>query len=114
MKLEHLQVKNFNFVGLNSQTEGDISFFGKTYFFGTHTGTITQEDSETISMHEESEISGNLIASYANVFGKVKGDILAHEKVELFSGSEVRGNIKSKNIQIHPGATVYGELETLV
>lgn len=113
MKLEHLQVKNFNFIGINSQTEGDISFFGKTYHYGKHTGTITQEDSEVLCIQSESELLGNLTATNASIFGKVTGDILAHEQVEIFSGAQIQGKIKSKNIKIHPGAVVLGELETL-
>ena len=29
MKPEHLEVKNFNFIGLNSETTGEVTYFGE-------------------------------------------------------------------------------------
>ena len=85
MKIEHLRnLKNFNFVGINTETTGDVTYFGKTYYFGKHQGNITQADSNEITIHEEGELIGDLKAANANIFGKVTGNIHISGTLNIF------------------------------
>ena len=113
MKLDHLEIKNFNFVGLNSQTSGEITFFGKTYFYGKHQGNIVQADNDQITIHAEAELIGDLRAENASVFGKVNGNINISGTLNVFSGGVVEGTIRSKNLNIHPGAIIIGEMNSV-
>jgi cytoskeletal protein CcmA (bactofilin family) len=112
MNPDHFQVKNFNFIGLNSQTDGDLSFYGKTYFFGKHQGNIFQLDEDDMTIQQEAEINGDLTAHNANIYGRISGNITISGTLNIFSGGVVEGSIKTQNLNIHPGALISGEINS--
>ena len=113
MKIDHLEIKNFNFIGLNSDSKGDLVFYGKTYFFGKHVGNLTQQDDNELSLHEESEIVGNITSDIIHIYGNIKGDIRANKVLNAYSGAVVEGDIFAKNFNIHPGAIIKGNINSL-
>ena len=113
MKNNHLELKNFNFIGLNSETKGDVLYYGKTYVFGKHDGNITQVDENEINIQEEADINGDLTASYSNIFGKITGNIAVSETLNIYSGSVINGSIRAKRLNIHPGAQIIGEIHSI-
>ena len=112
MRENHLELKNFNFIGINSESRGDVFYFGKTYVFGKHDGNITQADENEINIQEEAELNGDLSASFGNIFGKVTGNIVVSDTLNIFSGSVINGSVRAKNLNIHPGAQVIGEIHS--
>lgn len=54
------------------------------------------------------EISGNITSHFCNISGRVIGDIIAIDYVELKSTAVVEGNIRAKSISIHAGAVING------
>ena len=113
MKFEHLEIKNFNFIGINSQTSGNVCYYGKTYYFGSHEGNIHQIDDCEINIQHEADIKGDLNAINANIYGKIHGNLEISGTLNIFSGGSVEGVIRAKNLNIHPGANVSGEIHSI-
>lgn len=54
------------------------------------------------------EISGNITSHLSNISGKVNGDIIAIDYVEVQSTAVISGNIRAKSLCIKPGAVING------
>lgn len=54
------------------------------------------------------EVSGNITSHYCNISGKVIGDIIAIDYVEVKSTAVIEGSIRAKSISIQPGAVING------
>ena len=113
MKDNHLQVKNFNYQGINTDSSGDLHYRGKTYFYGKHIGDITQLDNEEFIAFQESELQGNLKGINVTIQGCITGDIEASERLTLTSTALIKGNLKSKNFEISPGAKIQGQISSM-
>jgi cytoskeletal protein CcmA (bactofilin family) len=75
-------------------------------------GNLEQPDGNArwIVIGTKGEVHGDIRAQNVSVAGKVLGNIVASESIELLEGSEVRGNITHKSINVEPGASVHGQL----
>ena len=62
----------------------------------------------TIKIANGSVIIGNVIATSAVVAGAVKGDIDVHGPVIVDGTAVVKGDIKSRSVQINNGAAIEG------
>ena len=54
---------------------------------------------------------GKLVADSVIVAGTVNGDIVAHEKIEILSGSKIIGNLSCPVIAIETGAVHEGHMD---
>lgn len=54
--------------------------------------------------------TGKLIADIVVVAGKVHGDIMAREKIEVLNGAHIQGNLESPVIAMETGAIHEGHL----
>ena len=113
MKIDHLEIKNFNFFGVNTEGEGELSLYGKTYFYGKHVGNISQEDDNDATFDEECEIHGNIFGQKIIIRGKVNGSIIAKETLTVSAGAKITGDISAKHFNIHPGAKIRGSVKSL-
>lgn len=66
-----------------------------------------------LTVSETATVRANVRASSVRVFGRVLGDISAEGKIELHSGSQVRGNIKAKRLLIQDGVIFDGRCAML-
>ena len=75
-------------------------------------GNLAQQDGNGrwIIIGHSAEVHGDIRAQNISVAGKVIGNIVASESIELIDGCEVRGNITHKSINIEPGASLHGQL----
>ncbi len=75
-------------------------------------GNLAQQDGHGrwIIIGHTAEVHGDIRAQNISVAGKVIGNIVASESIELIDGCEVRGNITHKSINIEPGASLHGQL----
>tara|TARA_X000000950_G_C13852350_1_gene635062 strand:+ start:915 stop:1256 length:342 start_codon:yes stop_codon:yes gene_type:complete len=113
MKIDHLEIKNFNFFGINTEGEGELSLYGKTYFYGKHIGNISQEDDNEATFDEECEINGNIFGRKIIIRGKITGSVIAKEVLTISAGATVTGDVSAKNLDIHPGAKIKGNIKSL-
>lgn len=94
-------------IGKGTKIDGTITIEGSTRIDGTVTGKLESNDSVTVGPTgsvKTAEIRAKIII----VGGKVEGNLLADEKVELQSKCEVIGDITSKSLLVEHGAIFHG------
>lgn len=94
-------------IGRGTKIDGTINIEGSTRIDGTVTGKLESNDSVTIGPTgsvKAAEIKAKVII----VGGKVEGNLVADEKVELQSKCEVVGDISSKSLLVEHGAIFHG------
>lgn len=93
-------------IGKDSKIEGSIEVDGGLRVDGTVKGKISATD--TLSVGESGMIEAEVDVKIAVISGKVMGNILAHEKIELQSKATVDGDITTKNLIVEEGAIFHG------
>jgi len=94
-------------IGKGTKIDGTITIEGSTRIDGTVTGKLDCNDSVTIGPTgsvKTAEIKAKVII----VGGRVEGNLLADEKVELQAKCEVVGDISSKSLLVEHGAIFHG------
>ena len=94
-------------LGKGTQLEGTLTVNGGIRIDGEIRGKVTCTD--TISVGSDGVIEADLEAKHAIIGGKVKGNILASEKLELKSTSVVIGEITSKSLVVEEGSVFHGK-----
>jgi cytoskeletal protein CcmA (bactofilin family) len=54
------------------------------------------------------EIDADVVAARVSVKGTIRGDITASERIELFSGATIGGNIRTPDLIVQSGSTFTG------
>lgn len=98
--------------GSATRIEGTVHIEESVRIDGRIEGNLDQPDGNArwIVIGPKGEVHGDIRAQNVSVAGKVFGNIIASESIELLEGSEVRGNITHKSINVEPGASVHGQL----
>jgi cytoskeletal protein CcmA (bactofilin family) len=96
---------------LNSDVEikGDLKFSGEMSFDGKIDGDVRGEGA--LILGEPSVVNGNVEAVSAVVRGKVNGNIVTKEKLEIKGKSELFGDIRAAKLSIEEGVTFVGKAE---
>ena len=99
-------------LGAATRLEGTLHVDESVRIDGKLEGNLEQVDgnSRWIIIGPGGEIHGDIRAQNISIAGKVIGNIIASESIELINGCEVRGNITHKSITVEPGASVHGQL----
>ncbi len=87
--------------------EGTIEFSQPLLVKGSVSGAIKTESDLYVS--DTAEIAANISAARVSVKGTVRGDIDATERIELFSGATIVGNITSPDLIIQSGSHFTGK-----
>lgn len=99
-------------LGAATRLEGTLHVDESVRIDGKLEGNLEQSDgnSRWIIIGPGGQIHGDIRAQNISIAGKVIGNIIASESIELIDGCEVRGNITHKSITVEPGASVHGQL----
>ncbi len=99
-------------IGADTQIMGDVRFKGGFHIDGCITGNVdAPADSDaTLSISDGGVIEGSVSAPHVILNGAVKGDIQAHERVELGATAKVAGNVYYSIIEMAIGAEINGKL----
>ncbi len=99
-------------IGRNTSVEGGLHFIGGLYIDGRVNGSVTADagGDAMLSISEHGEIEGEVRVPHVVVNGRLIGDILDAQKVELLPSARVQGNIHYKVLQMAAGAAVTGKL----
>ncbi len=89
--------------------EGEMSFDEPVLIKGTFRGHINSGTSLYIG--ETAQVTADVHAELVSVQGKLKGEIAASRRLELFSGSQVRGSVTSPDIIMQSGAELNGTVK---
>jgi cytoskeletal protein CcmA (bactofilin family) len=89
-----------------SKISGKLSFDGPTRIDGQVDGEIFGKDSLTIG--ESAVVTAQLKAAAIIVAGKVSGDIIATQRIEVRPSARVIGNLTAPILVVHEGALFEG------
>lgn len=90
----------------------DIDFQGKLTFSeplmikGRFSGEI--QSTNNLYIGKDAVVKAQIEANLISLKGKVKGNVKAHERVELFSSASVDGDISAPNMVMESGCRING------
>lgn len=96
----------FTFLGKGAQFKGIINFEGTIRIDGRLEGEIHTKG--TLMVGEHAVIEGDISADVVVSGGRINGNIVASEKVQLLSAGIVTGTIKTPLLSIEEGVHLYG------
>src|SRR6266436_7670710 len=96
---------------LNSDVEikGTLKFSGELTFDGNLDGDINSEGS--LNLGDNAVVKGNLNVHNVVVRGKINGNIVAKEKIDIKSKAELFGDVRTPKLVIEEGVTFVGKSE---
>src|SRR5258708_24897134 len=96
---------------LNSDVEikGAIKFSGELTFDGKLDGDINSEGS--LALGDNAVIKGNINVNTVVMRGKINGNVIAREKIEIKSKTELFGDVRAPKLVIEEGVTFVGKTE---
>jgi len=100
---------NYTIFHEKSSFHGTLNFSNPLKISGKFEGEIN--GSNLLLIEKEAKIDAAINVTHLIVFGKVTGNIIASEKVELREGAIVTGNIKTPNLEVDDGVLFEGQCE---
>jgi len=96
---------------LNSDVEikGDLRFAGEMTFDGKIEGEIRGDG--LLNLGESSVVNGNVDTQSAVLRGKINGNVVTKDKLEIKGKSELFGDIRAPKLTIEEGVTFVGKAE---
>ena len=96
---------------LNSDVDikGTLKFSGELTFDGKLDGDISSEG--TLNLGDNAVIKGNINATSVIVRGKITGNVVAREKIDIKARTELFGDIKAPRLAIEEGVTFVGKTD---
>ena len=90
---------------------GDVQFIGGLHLDGMIEGAISADGADAVlTLSEKGRVAGEIRASNAVINGRVQGDIVVAERLELASGARIEGNVYYKVLEMAAGAQVNGKM----
>ena len=86
--------------------DGEIRFSRPLLIKGKVQGIVTSDTD--LYVHAGALVAATLTARKVSVKGEVRGDIKAHERLELFSSARVTGNIETPDLIMQSGCRLNG------
>jgi cytoskeletal protein CcmA (bactofilin family) len=99
-------------VGAATRIIGDVQFTGGFHVDGCVKGNVDApaDSGSTLSVSDGGIVEGSVAVPNVILNGTVKGDILAHERIELGATAKVTGNVYYGLIEMAIGAEINGKL----
>jgi cytoskeletal protein CcmA (bactofilin family) len=99
-------------IGSGTRIIGDVQFAGGFHVDGHVKGNVDApaDSGATLSVSDSGVVEGSVAVPNVILNGTVKGDILAHERVELGATARVTGNVYYALIEMEMGAEITGKL----
>jgi len=96
---------------LNSdvQVKGTLKFSGDLTFDGKLEGDINTEG--TLNLGDNAVIKGTIDVGSVVVRGKITGNIIAKDKIDIKAKSELFGDVRAVKLVIEEGVTFVGKSE---
>src|SRR2546425_9818512 len=96
---------------LNSDVElkGTLKFSGDLTFDGKIDGDINSEG--TLHLGENAVLKGNINVASVVLRGKINGNVIAKDKIDIKSKTELFGDIRAPKLVIEEGVTFVGKTE---
>ncbi|MEY2408282.1 MAG: hypothetical protein QOF48_952 [Verrucomicrobiota bacterium] len=98
-----------NVLNTDVEIKGNLKFAGELTFEGKLEGEINTDG--TLHLGDSAVVNGNINAGSVIVRGKINGNIVAKEKIEIKSKTELFGDVRSSKLVIEEGVTFVGKTE---
>lgn len=100
---------DFTVFSEKSEFNGFLEFKKPLKICGKFEGEIN--GSALLLVDKNAEVKAHVDVPFLIVFGKIIGNIVASEKVELREGASVVGNIRTPNLEVADGVVFEGQCE---
>ena len=97
------------YMGEYTVFKGALSFEGTVRIDGKFEGQVHTTD--TLIIGETGDIAADIEAGMVICKGKMKGTIIAAQKVEMHTSSRITGNVKTPALNIELGAVLVGNCD---
>ena len=99
-------------VAADTSVRGDVQFSGRLYVSGTVEGNIAAKDeaSATLFVDEGGSVEGDIRAANVIIAGRVEGNVLAGERLEVTATGRIRGEMSYRQIGVELGGLVNGKI----
>lgn len=98
-----------NVLSSDVEIKGNLKFTGELTFEGKLEGEIHSDGA--LNLGDTAVVNGNINVNTVVVRGKVNGNVIAKEKIEIKSKAELFGDIRSSKLVIEEGVTFVGKTE---
>jgi cytoskeletal protein CcmA (bactofilin family) len=99
-------------IGKSVQIRGEVKGSEDLLVDGLVEGTITLSDSR-LTIGANATVQANVAARDVVILGKLNGDVNATGRVELRSGSQVKGDIRAGRLSIEENAVFSGKVDLI-
>ncbi len=99
-------------IASDTSVRGDVHFSGRLYVSGAVAGKITTDEgvSATLFVDEGGSVEGDIQAAHVVVAGRVEGNVLARERLEISVTGRVTGDVSYKQLGVELGGSVNGRI----
>ena len=98
-----------NTLASDVEIKGNLKFSGELTFDGKIDGEIQTDG--VLNLGDSAVVNGNINAQNVIVRGKVNGNIVAKEKIDIKTKTELFGDIRASKLSVEEGVTFVGKTE---
>ena len=107
--MDNMSTTSKNVLGPDVEIKGNIKFAGELTFDGKLDGEVQTDG--TLNLGDGAVVNGNISAQSVVVRGKINGNIIAKEKIEIKAKAELFGDIRAAKLAVEEGVTFVGKTE---
>lgn len=111
-KIEASLAKGKSVIGKNIKFRGELIGTEDLHIEGKVEGTVLMEG-QNLSIGKEGEIEANVHAQTIIINGKLTGDVLADDIIEIRSSAVVKGNLIAPRIKLDDGGKFRGSMDMI-
>lgn len=111
-KIEESLAKGKSVIGKNIKFRGELIGTEDLHIEGKIEGTVLMEG-QNLSIGKEGEIEANVHAQTIIINGKLTGDVLADDIIEIRSSAVVKGNLIAPRIKLDDGGKFRGSMDMI-
>lgn len=97
--------------GANLRMKGEITGSQDLVIEGTFEGLLHLDEGK-LTVGKTAKVTADIVASEVIVWGRVKGNVRAKNRIEIKKGGSVTGDLTTQQIMIEVGAIYKGSIET--
>ena len=104
--------KEHSVIGKNIKFRGELIGTEDLHIEGSVEGTVIMEG-QNLSIGEEGVLNANIHAQNLVINGKLTGDVLADELIQIRNSAVVKGNLIAPRIQLDDGGKFRGSMDMI-
>ncbi len=99
-------------IGVRTELKGNLAFSGGLRVDGRIEGNVLAQGdgNSTLILSENAVITGDVTVPHLVVNGRIRGNIVAAERVELQPKAVIEGDVGYKILEVQAGAVVVGAM----